>query len=227
MKKLNENLMKLINMKKNEINSMKEVGLEELEDLNLEVAVDGEEEVEAEVEEPVTEIKEDPKEEKQKEDNKVEAVEDLNNFKEVVEERCDNNNVTIDCSIDDREQVTFEPCEDNKDITLLGPDRDGIVIKCQARLLNLRVRLKNVCKGRKIALGVLLCEFDSEGILRPRGLRSALIEVPNDGNTPKCTNVNVNELCFVLPDNNICHKRRVFVKVIAHYADLNPRNFCL
>lgn len=120
-----------------------------------------------------------------------------------------------DCCFDISEGVFFDKCQDNEEKTI-GPVR----LKCQARLLKINVLLKNVCRGRKIALGVIVCEGK-----KTKGFKGTEIEIPGKPGSG-CTTIKINNFCFVLPDKSICDKKRFEVKVVAHYTDLNPLFNC-
>ncbi|MDD3840208.1 MAG: hypothetical protein PHP06_06500 [Clostridia bacterium] len=130
---------------------------------------------------------------------------------------------TVDCCCETQD-INFDACQDTEDFTIGGDN--GIELKCQARFLKIRIKFRNVCKGRKLAIGVIVCEFEG-GVLRPRGFKGVVVNVPDDGKKPKCCNVRVDQFCFVLPEeDSICCPRTIRVKVIAHYADLEPSQFC-
>lgn len=120
-----------------------------------------------------------------------------------------------DCCFDISKDVEFGKCEDNEEVTV-GP----VTLSCQARLLKVNVFLKNVCRGRKVALGVLVCEKNST--IGFKGTEVIIPGKPGSG----CTNIKITNFCFVIPERNICDKRKVEVKVIAHYTDLNPLFNC-
>lgn len=120
-----------------------------------------------------------------------------------------------DCCFDVTQDIVFGKCQDNEEKTV-GPVR----LKCQARLLKINVLLKKVCRGRKISIGVLVCEGR-----KTKGFKGTEIVVPGKPGTG-CTNIRVTNFCFVLPEESICDRRKVEVKVIAHYTDLHPLFDC-
>ncbi|MTI71681.1 MAG: hypothetical protein FH751_15645 [Firmicutes bacterium] len=125
----------------------------------------------------------------------------------------------IDCCIDYSKKVHYKKCEDELEIVLSGDDNKGVEIKCQGRLLKIKVKLKGICKGRKLALGVLLLECIN-GEFKTKGFKATNIYIPDDCNKPKCSNLTVGDFLFVLPEENICCKRTLIAKVIVHYTDL-------
>lgn len=127
--------------------------------------------------------------------------------------------VTCDCCCEKQQDITFNPCEDVKDFTI-----QDVVLKCEGRLLKVRVNLDRVCAGRKIALGVMVCE-NVGGTFFTRGLRACEFTVP--GTPGNCVdNVNVNEFCFIFPEENLCSTRRFKVNVVAHYSSFPSFPFC-
>ncbi len=130
-----------------------------------------------------------------------------------------------DCAVTEKccgtgENVTFGKCQDWLDFTILGDraENQGIELDCQARFLKIRICLKNVCKGRRLALGVMVCDAADFRVL---GFKGREITVP--GSTGSCCrSLNVSEFCFVIPETQMCRERRLKVNVIAHYTDLNP-----
>ena len=109
------------------------------------------------------------------------------------------------------EDVFFRPCEEFKDVTLQNVHLGG-----EGRVLKVKVRLCDVCRGRRIRLAVLLYEkacFEKKLC----GLKVAEVTVPGcHGCKRKLT---VGDFFFVLPEDNICSsEREVSVQVIAHYS---------
>lgn len=123
--------------------------------------------------------------------------------------------VDVDCCFIGKDDVVFEVCQDNKEETV-GPFK----LKCQARLLKINVKLKDVCKGRKIAVGVIVCEDD-----KIIGFKGTEVLIPGRFGSG-CRDIIIKNFCFVLPESEICDKRRIIVKVIAHYTELNSKFDC-
>lgn len=124
------------------------------------------------------------------------------------------------------DQVTFAPCQDFQDFTVIGnrETNEGVELQCQARLLKIRVCFKNICKGRKLAIGVMLCDPVTFKVL---GFKGREVTVPNTGPAGACCPAfTVSDFCFVLPDTNLCNPKTVLVKVISHYTDFNPPTGC-
>ena len=124
-----------------------------------------------------------------------------------------------DCFCEKTQNVTFNPCQDIVDFTV-----QNVQLRCDGRFLKVRVELDRVCPGRKINLGVLVCE-NVGGTLLTRAFRSCQVTAP--GKPGKCIdNFRVDGFSFVFPDENLCNARTFVVKVIAHYADFANFPFC-
>lgn len=124
-----------------------------------------------------------------------------------------------DCCCEKTQDITFESCEDFKDFTI-----QNVQLQCEGRFLKVRVELDRVCPGRKINLGVIVCEEES-GVLKTRAFRTCQFTVPGSPGT--CVdNVRVDEFCFVFPEENLCRQRKFRVKVVAHYASFPSFEFC-
>jgi len=130
-------------------------------------------------------------------------------------------NVSVNCCCVG-EEVTFSPCQDFSDFTILGNrmTNEGIELACQARLLKIRVCLKNICKNRKLALGVLVC--DSSNPYKVIGFKGKEVDTPirASGTPACCTALTISEFCFVIPETNMCTERKFRVRIIAHYVGL-------
>lgn len=128
-------------------------------------------------------------------------------------------NPTCDCCCEKQQSVTFNPCEDVKDITV-----QNVVLNCEGRFLKVRVNLDRVCPGRKVVIGVLVCENVS-GTFMTRGFRVCEITIPGTADT--CVDdVNVGDFCFVFPEEDLCSTRTFKVNVIAHYSSFPSFPYC-
>lgn len=124
-----------------------------------------------------------------------------------------------DCCCDKNQSIVFNPCEDVKDFTV-----QNVMLNCEGRFLKVRVQLKNVCRGRNIRLGVLLCE-KRENTSFIKGMRVCEFTVP--GSVGGCLdNITVGDFCFVIPEDNLCCPREVNVHVVAHYSSFPSFSFC-
>lgn len=131
-----------------------------------------------------------------------------------------NHNITCDCCCEVQQDVTFDVCEDVRDVTV-----QDVGLKCEGRLLKVRVKLNDVCAGRKIMIGVMICEQEQSGVFKTRGFRTCEITVP--GELGRCVDkVCVEEFCFVLSEDDLCRKRKVKVNIIAHYSSFPSFPYC-
>ncbi len=115
---------------------------------------------------------------------------------------------------DRMEDIVFMPCEEYRDITV-----NKIHLHSEGRLLNVRIRLSGVMRGRRIRLAVLMYENDGDG-KRLGGLRVAEVTVPGAHGYQR--ELAVGDFCFVLPEEDICvNGSEVTIQIIAHYASFN------
>jgi len=112
------------------------------------------------------------------------------------------------------ESVSFGPCDDFQEkIINIGS------LPNQARLLNIRIALDNICRGREIALGVILCDHETNKVL---GFKGRTFTLPGTA----CCDVIIDGFCFIIPERTICSPRTVIVKVTAHYTKLDTNPNC-
>ena len=139
--------------------------------------------------------------------------------------------VLVDCGI----VVMPEPGPEPVDITIgrcqdsLVYDAGDVALESLGRILQLDVNLKNVCPGKRAALGVVLTEVDQEGNEHQRGMKAMTIPALQ---FPTCRDVLVKCVKFVLPENMdvssenppaICNARNFKARLIAHYIDSDFR----
>ncbi|MGN0532919.1 MAG: VWA domain-containing protein [Eubacterium sp.] len=138
-----------------------------------------------------------------------------------------NPKVTVSCGGD----VTPEKCPDPVAVEINGCedsvefDAGDIELDSPGRILQLDVKLKNVCPHRRVALAVILTELDNKETEHQRGIKT--ITVPQH-DSRFCKDVTVRCIKFVLPEDldvsgastkSICNKRRFKARFIAHYID--------
>ena len=130
----------------------------------------------------------------------------------------------VDCGI------VPEPCPEPVDVAVDGCedsvcfDAGDLRLESLGRILQLGVRLRNVCPNRRVALAVLLSEVDAEGNEYKRGLKT--MTIPAHTGTG-CRDVVVQRVKFVLPEDldvsgsphDICNIRNFKARFIAHYID--------
>ncbi len=120
--------------------------------------------------------------------------------------------VENDCFV--TESVTFGPCDDYEERTVnIGS------LPNQARFLNVKVSLKDICRGREIAIGVILCDPGTKKVL---GFKGKTFTVPGTS----CGDVTIDGFCFVIPERTICNPRKVTIKVTSHYTKLHSNPNC-
>ncbi|MCB6364656.1 hypothetical protein LI291_00410 [Intestinibacillus massiliensis] len=118
--------------------------------------------------------------------------------------------------------VFFDYCEDIKCANI-----GDAIIESQGRILDVTATLRNVCPGKRVAVGITLMEVDPNGTSHPRGIKTLL--VPAQGGMA-CVDVQLPSARFILPEedsatiphsNSTCSNQRHFtVRVDAHYADV-------
>lgn len=134
--------------------------------------------------------------------------------------------IFVDCGTD----VIPEPCPEPVDITIEGCedtveiDAGDLILESLGRILQLDVKLKNICPFKRVALAVILNEVDDKGEEYKRGLKTMVIPA-HSGDS--CRDVLVRCIKFVLPEDldvsgsgtGICNERKFKAKFIAHYID--------
>lgn len=125
----------------------------------------------------------------------------------------------IEC-VGPRSEAVIEGCKDSIIYDLGDVDLDST-----GRIAQVRLTLKNVCPGKRVALAILLNEVDILGHEIKRGMKTMTVPAHN---SPTCRDIELRCIRFVLPEDDgtiPCHStpicgRRVFVaKTVAHYID--------
>ena len=108
--------------------------------------------------------------------------------------------VTVDCGIVVNPEecpvpVNFsvEGCQDS-----LVVDLGDTFLESLGRIVQLDVTVKNVCPNKRVALGVVLTEVDSNGMEYQRGMKAITIPAHN---FPTCRDILVKCIKFVLPED--------------------------
>lgn len=120
---------------------------------------------------------------------------------------------------DGETHVYFESCEESKTVALSDSYVEGT-----GRTLDVTMTLRNVCPGKRTAVGVSLSEMDNAGNEYSRGFRA--ITVPAHTNTG-CCDITMPRTRFILPEDlrvdggtSLCGGRRHFVlRTSCHYVD--------
>lgn len=89
--------------------------------------------------------------------------------------------------------IAFESCQDS-----LTVDLGDTWLESQGRILQLDVTVKNVCPGKRVALGIILTETDTNGQEHSRGMKAITIPAHY---APTCRDVTVKCVRFVLPED--------------------------
>ena len=125
--------------------------------------------------------------------------------------------VTVECAV----VVTPESCPEPQNFTV-EPCQDSVVIdagdtylESAGRIVQLDVRIKNVCPGKEVALAVLLSEVEEGGEERQRGMKAFTIPAHD---YPGCRDVLVRCIKFVVPEDgeSQCSSREFRARIIAH-----------
>lgn len=141
---------------------------------------------------------------------KAEPIETLE--QELIDLSAPGNTVDNSCFI--TESVCFGPCGDYEEKTININNLPN-----QARLLNIKLVIKDVCRGREIALGVILFDEETNKVL---GFKGKTVTLPGTG----CGKLIIDGFCFVIPERTICDSRNVGVRVTGHYTKLNTNPNC-
>lgn len=138
--------------------------------------------------------------------------------------------VSVDCGT-----VVFpEPCPMPIDIKVDGcqdsvtVDLGDVYLDEQGCIVQLDMRLKNVCPGKRVGLAVVLTEIDCYGDEHQRGMRTMTIPAHY---YPTCRDIQVKCVRFVLPgDTNVsncgtrmCQGRNLKARVFANTLDTDFR----
>lgn len=139
--------------------------------------------------------------------------------------------VTVDCGI----VVNPEPCPIPVDFKIdsckdsIVVDLGDVALESLGRIAQLDVTVKNVCPNKRVALGVVLTEVDSNGVEYQRGLKAITIPAHRSST---CRDVLVKCIKFVLPEdldvsggapNALCNARNFKVRLFANYIDTDFR----
>ena len=140
--------------------------------------------------------------------------------------------VLVDCGI----VVDPEPCPVPIDLKVEGcedsveVDLGDTYLESLGRIVQLDVTVKNVCPGKRVALGVILTEVDANGDEYQRGMKAITIPAHT---SPSCRDILVKCIKFVLPEdldvsagsvpNSMCNTRNLKFRLIAHNIDTDFR----
>ena len=89
--------------------------------------------------------------------------------------------------------LKVEGCEDSVEV-----DLGDTYLESLGRIVQLDVTVKNVCPGKRVALGVILTEVDANGDEYQRGMKAITIPAHT---SPSCRDILVKCIKFVLPED--------------------------
>jgi len=99
----------------------------------------------------------------------------------------------------------------------------------QGRIVEISARVRKVCPGKRVALGLLLHELDENDEEHVRGMKAMTLPAHHESS---CRDIVVDGVRFVLPEdvslsgNGNCGERRFRVRVDVHYMDANDTCGC-
>ena len=113
--------------------------------------------------------------------------------------------------------IYYETCEGAKEVCVTSECRDEENI---GRVLDVNMTLRNVCPGRRSAVGVHLVELDEQGAEYARGFRSLTVPAHNAG----CNrDVQLPSMRFILPEDVSVagngSRRHFVVRTTNHYLE--------
>ena len=119
--------------------------------------------------------------------------------------------------IDGETHIYFESCEGVKEITMFSEchNEDSL-----GRVLDVNMTLRNMCPGRRCAVGVHLTEMDESGTEYTRGFRAITVPAHNHSQN---RDVALPSVRFILPEDvsaasGSC-RRHFVVRATNHYMD--------
>ena len=107
--------------------------------------------------------------------------------------------------------VYLDPCELCKTIKAEPTD----IEKHGARLLTVKLKVNNVCFGKKVAIACIIYD-KCHKILAFKGFTTMLCKEYECGRN-ECGTIE-RKIVFIIPDNDICDPRELEVKIIANYV---------
>lgn len=117
-------------------------------------------------------------------------------------------------------ELEIGPCQDS-----VRADLGDVYLESQGRIIQLDITVKNVCPGKRVALGIILSETCADGTEQQRGMK--VITLPAH-QCAGCRDMLVKCVQFVLPEDlnpccqpssGLCGNRNLKVRLIAHNID--------
>lgn len=110
-------------------------------------------------------------------------------------------------------------CEDSLEF-----DAGALDMESLGRIVQMDVRLRNVCPGKRVALAVILHELDDQGGEHKRGMKTMTVPAHSRAT---CADVTIRCVKFVLPEDlnascssgTLCSRRSFRARFVAHYID--------
>lgn len=120
------------------------------------------------------------------------------------------------------ESVAISRCGDTMNCQL-----NDLELDAKGHIIELAVCIKNVCPGKRIALGVTLHEADEDGNECARGMKTITIPAHNE----TCNqDIMVRRIRFVLPEDislaGDSGQRNFVARTVAHYIDIDEGRSC-
>lgn len=100
----------------------------------------------------------------------------------------------------------------------------------QGRMIEIGVRVRRVCPGKRTALGILLHELDENDAEYLRGMKTMTLPAHNESS---CRDIVVEGMQFVLPEDvslscdGSCGERRFRIRTHVHYMDAADACGCI
>lgn len=102
--------------------------------------------------------------------------------------------------------------------------------EAQGRIVEISVRVRGICPGKRVALGIMLHELDENDAEHVRGMKSMTLPAHHE---QSCRDVIVEGVRFVLPEDvslsaeGTCGERRFRVRTHVHYMDVADACGCV
>ena len=113
------------------------------------------------------------------------------------------------------EVISIDGCSDTVACSMANVQPEA-----QGRMVEIAVRVRRVCPGKRIALGILLHELDEDDTEALRGMKTMTLPAHSEAS---CRDVIVEGIRFVLPEDVSLSggggERRLRVRTYAHYMD--------
>lgn len=94
----------------------------------------------------------------------------------------------------------------------------------QGRMIEIAVRVRRICPGKRTALGIMLHELDENDVEYVRGMKAMTLPAHHE---QSCRDIVVEGVRFILPedislaeDSGRCGERRFRVRTHVHYVDV-------